>query len=456
MNYSNNLTFDLVIKGGECLLRQNGSWKLKHVDLGLSDGLIQKIGLIDGSNAAQIFHAKGLTILPGLIDTQVHFREPGLEHKEDLSSGTLGALLGGITGVFEMPNTFPNTTTAVDLADKVTRAKGRCWTHFAFYLGASSENADKLGDLENLPGCCGVKIFMGSSTGSLLVAEDDQLLHVLKHGKRRVAVHCEDEFRLKERFKLVEKSPGDVHLHPLWRDEETALRATQRIVKLAEETGRKLHILHVTTDKEMAFLKNHKDLCTVECTPQHLTLSAPECYDRLGTLAQMNPPIREARHRKALWKAIADGVVDVIGSDHAPHTLKEKQQVYPKSPSGMTGVQTIVPLMLNHVNAGLLSLERMVELMSYNPAKIWGMKGRGEIKPGALADLTVVDLNKEKEITRSWIASKSGWSPFEGTKVKGWPVATLLNGHMAMRDMEVVNSPSGKLLEFNKDLPVHQ
>ncbi|MCB0366719.1 MAG: dihydroorotase [Bdellovibrionaceae bacterium] len=449
MNSHNTQQFELLIQGGECLLRQSdGSWKLESVDLGISSGRIQVLGSLKPEQAKTVFQAKGLQILPGLIDTQVHFREPGLEHKEDLASGTRGALLGGITAVFEMPNTKPNTVSALDLADKMTRAKNRAWTHYAFYLGASTENIHKLAELEVLPGCCGVKIFMGSSTGSLLVAEDEQLRQVLSVGKRRVAVHCEDEFRLKERFSLVENSPGRVELHPEWRDVETALRATKRIVQLGRETGHPLHILHVTTAEEMEFLKDQKDICTVECTPQHLTLTAPECYERLGTLAQMNPPIRDERHRQGLWKAVTDGVVDVLGSDHAPHTRDEKRQEYPKSPSGMTGVQTIVPLMLNHVSQGRLSLGRLVELLAYNPSRIWGLEGRGEIKVGARADLTVIDINREEEITNGWIASKSGWSPFDGYKVKGWPIATLLNGQVAMRDKEIVGAPAGRPLDF--------
>lgn len=445
----NKTHFDLLLKGGQALLRSsNGKWHRESVDIGIQNGKIAAIGSIHPTQSEAIFQAKGLTILPGLLDTQVHFREPGLEHKEDLASGTLGALLGGITGVFEMPNTNPSTLTSVDLADKMTRAMGRAWTDYAFYLGASSSNVDKLKILENLPGCCGIKIFMGSSTGSLLVADDETLRRVLSEGRRRVAVHCEDEERLVQRKALVEKSPGDVHLHPLWRDEETALLATKRIISIAEAVNRPIHVLHVSTAEEMEFLRHHKDICTVECLPQHLTLTSPECYDRLGTLAQMNPPIRSKKHQEALWKAVLDGTVDVLGSDHAPHTLSEKSRPYPQSPSGMTGVQTILPIMLSHVHSGKISLERVVELMSFNPAKIWKLEGRGEIKVGAQAHLSIVDLNKTKTIERSWIASKSGWSPFEGMKITGWPSAVILQGLVAMRDEEVIGKPLGKPIQF--------
>lgn len=444
------LELDLLIKGAKALLRKGqGDWQTETIDIGIRKNRIVALGSIGKVSTKKTLRAEGLTVLPGLLDTQVHFREPGFEYKEDLSSGTRGALLGGITGIFEMPNTRPSTVSALDLADKLTRAKNRAWVHYAFYLGATIDNASKLAELENLPGCCGVKIFMGSSTGSLLVADDEKLRDVLRNGQKRVAVHCEDEFRLKERKSIVETSPGNVHLHPVWRDEQTALLATKRIIALGKETGRPLHILHVTTAEEMDFLRKNKSHCTVECLPQHLTFSSPDCYDRLGTLAQMNPPIRDQRHQTALWKAVLDGTVDVLGSDHAPHTLEEKQLPYPQSPSGMTGVQTILPVMLHHMSEGRITLGRIVELMAYNPAKIWSLEGRGELKVGARADLTILDLNKTAEIKRSWIASKSGWSPYEGLKVKGWPTIVLIEGQIAMRENEVIGSPLGSPLEFS-------
>ncbi|MGE5147708.1 MAG: dihydroorotase, partial [Candidatus Eiseniibacteriota bacterium] len=355
--------FDLVIKGGTCLTPAGRV----ATDVGVSGGRVAALGDLGRAAAAETIDAKGLHVLPGVVDTQVHFREPGLEHKEDLESGTRAAALGGVTAVFEMPNTNPSTTTAEALADKVKRAQGRVWCDIAFFVGATPDNAVELTTLERLPGCCGVKIFMGSSTGSLLVAEDEAVARVLSHGFRRCAVHSEDEARLKERRKLVEGG-APVHQHPEWRDAETALRSTRRLVALAERARRRVHVLHVTTADEIPLLAEHKDLVTVEVTPQHLTLAAPECYDRLGSYAQMNPPIRDARHREGLWRGIADGIVDVIGSDHAPHTREEKAKPYPQSPSGMPGVQTLVPIMLDHVNAGRLTLERFVDLTSTGPA----------------------------------------------------------------------------------------
>jgi len=437
--------FDLVLVNGTAFTSSG----VVTADIGVRGGRIAAIGDLAKAAAAERFDATGLTILPGLIDTQVHFREPGLEHKEDLATGTAGAALGGITAVFEMPNTKPSTTTAEALADKLERAKGRAWVDHAFFLGAAAENVERLAEWERLPGCAGIKVFMGSSTGSLLVADDATLLRVLKAGSRRVAVHCEDEDRLAVRKNLV---AGGAHprMHPEWRDVETALKATQRLLKLAEQARRRVHVLHVTTAEEMELLGGHKDLATVETTPQHLTLSAPECYDRLGTLAQMNPPIRDARHRAALWKAVSEGVVDVLGSDHAPHTREEKAKPYPESPSGMTGVQTLVPLMLDHVNAGRLTLDRLVDLLAAGPARIYGIQGKGRVAVGYDADFTVVDLKAEREITNKWIASRCGWTPFDGVRVTGWPVATILGGRVVMRDAELLGPPSGRPIRFQE------
>jgi len=435
--------FDLVLRNGSAITPSG----TVTVDIGITHGRIAAIGSLGGAGAAESFDATGLAVLPGLIDTQVHFREPGLEHKEDLATGTAGAALGGITAVFEMPNTKPTTTTPEALADKLARAKGRTWVDHAFFLGAAAENIEHLAEWEKLPGCAGIKVFMGSSTGSLLVADDATLARVLAAGSRRVAVHCEDEDRLNERRALVEAG-AHPRLHPDWRDVETALRATTRLLRLAEAAGRRVHVLHVTSAEEMALLKGHKDLATVETTPQHLTLAGPECYDRLGTYAQMNPPIRDARHRDALWQAVAEGVVDVLGSDHAPHTREEKAKPYPQSPSGMTGVQTLVPLMLDHVNAGRLTLERLVDLMAAGPARIYGIIGKGRIAAGFDADFTIVDLKAERTITNQWIASRCGWTPFDGVQVTGWPVATIIGGRMVMRDGELLGAPGGRPVRF--------
>jgi dihydroorotase len=443
-------SFDLLLRGGTCFLPSGRA----VADLGVRGGKIAAIGVPSGAAAAETVDVKGLLVLPGCIDSQVHFREPGLEHKEDLATGTLAALMGGITTIFEMPNTKPNTDTSERLFDKLERARGRAHCNYAFFVGATAENADRLGELELLPGTSGVKVFMGSSTGSLLVADQPTLERVLASGRRRVAVHCEDEPRLLERKHLVEGGSVRVHEHPVWRDERTALLATQRLLAAARKTGRAVHVLHVTTAEEMELLGVSKDIATVEVTPQHLTLCAPDCYDRLGTFAQMNPPIRGAEHRAALWAAIQSGVVDVIGSDHAPHTREEKSKPYPDSPSGMPGVQTLLPLMLNHVHEGKLTLERLVDLVCSGPARIFDIRGKGRIALGYDADFTLVDPGLTREVEESAMKTRSGWTPFAGMRLTGWPRLSVIGGHLAMREDERVGPPRGTPVRFwNVPLP---
>jgi len=442
------MRFDLLLRGGT-LVTPAG---VATGDVGILHGRIADVGALGGADAEQIVDCRGLHVLPGLVDSQVHFREPGLEHKEDLGTGTAAAALGGITAIFEMPNTKPNTDTAERLADKVRRGEEKAWVDFAFFVGATGENAAHLAELERLPGCAGVKVFMGSSTGSLLVEDDAMLAEVLAHGTRRVAIHAEDEMRLRERKHLVEGENATPHLHPVWRDEETAIRATQRVLRLARRTGRRIHVLHVTTAEEAELLARHKDVATMEVLPQHLVLHAPDCYDRLGTYAQMNPPIRGERHQRALWEAIRRGVVDVLGSDHAPHTREEKEAGYPKSPSGLPGVQTMVPLMLNAVNEGRLSLERLVDLLAHGPQRIYGIARKGRLTVGYDADLTIVDLGREHVITHEEQASRVGWTPFAGWKLKGWPVRTIVRGRSVMIDGQLQGAPSGRAVRFVETL----
>lgn len=445
-----NNTLDLLITEATVLLPDPKTGRLHQLDtsVGLREGKIAHIGS-NSVDAKQTIKAKGLHLLPGAIDSQVHFREPGYPEKEDLASGTRAAVYGGVTSVFEMPNTNPPTLTAIDVTDKMSRAKGRAWCNYAFYVGASPANVDRLAELEKLPGVCGVKMFMGSSTGNLVVGEDSIIDKALKNGVRRIAVHSEDETRLKERKKIVLENPGQVGLHHVWRDVEVAMISTQKIVAMAKKHNRKVHILHVTSADEAKFLAQHKDIASFEVTPQHLTLFAPDCYERLGTLAQMNPPIREKEHLEALWQAVLNGTADVLGSDHAPHTLAEKKKVYPESPSGMTGVQTMLPIMLHHAVQGKVTVERVVELLTLNPARLFKIKNKGQISLGFDADLTLVDLKANKQIKNSWIQSTCGWSPFDGMTLKASVNATLIGGQVVMRDDELIGKPHGQPLKFD-------
>jgi dihydroorotase len=435
------VTFDLKLTGGTVHLP--GGPVLAEV--GVRDGRIAAIGTALG-DAGETIDCSGLDILPGVIDSQVHFREPGLEHKEDLESGSRAAVLGGVTAVFEMPNTSPNTDSESRLTDKLARAHHRMWCDHAFYVGATADNAAELAELERLPGAAGVKIFMGASTGSLLVAEDEALARVLASGTRRVAIHAEDEARMTERRDL--RIDGDPASHPVWRDDESAMLATRRIVTLARQARRRIHVLHVTTPAELEFLAAHKDIATCEVTPQHLTLAAEEAYPRLGSYAQMNPPIRSAAHREGLWHWLGQGVPDVLGSDHAPHTIEEKAKPYPASPSGMPGVQTLVPLMLDHVANGRLSLARFIDLTSAGPQRIFGLVGKGRIAAGYDADFTIVDLKRRWTVGRDWLASRCGWSPFEGMELTGKAIGTIVRGKRVMWEDSLANEATGEPVRF--------
>jgi dihydroorotase len=435
-------TYDLVIKSGTVVNHDGRGVR----DIGVRNGRIVALGSLSAHSAGEVIDAAGLHLLPGVIDTQVHFREPGLEHKEDLATGSLAAVMGGVTAVFEMPNTKPLTTSAEALADKVRRARHRMHCDFAFYVGGTRENIADIAELERLEGSAGIKVFMGSSTGDLLVDDEASLSRIIAAISRRAAFHSEDEARLKERMSL--RRPGEPASHPVWRDVEAALISTRRLVRLAEQHGKRVHVLHVSTGEEMAFLADHKDWASVEVTPHHLTLVAPDCYQRLGTYAQMNPPVRDAAHGDRIWAGVASGVVDVLGSDHAPHTRAEKDHAYPESHSGMTGVQTLVPIMLDHVHAGRLTLERFVDLTSHGPNRLFGIRGKGRIAVGYDADLTIVDLARKETIRNDWIESRCGWTPYDGVGVTGWPVGTIIRGRRVMWEGEVVTPANGEPVRF--------
>jgi dihydroorotase len=433
--------YDLILKGGT-VVNQDGEGRR---DVGVSDGRIAAIGDLTSADAGEVVDCSGLHVLPGVVDSQVHFREPGLEHKEDLESGSRAAVLGGVTAVFEMPNTNPLTTSETALADKVRRATDRMHCDFAFWVGGTRENARDVAELERLPGAAGIKVFMGSSTGDLLVEDDEGVHSILSNTRRRAAFHSEDEFRLHEQ--AGERVAGDPASHPVWRDEIAALQCTRRLVAIARRARAQIHVLHISTAEEIDFLVDQKDVASCEATPHHLTLTADD-YARLGTLIQMNPPVRAARHRDGVWRGISQGIVDVLGSDHAPHTLEEKARPYPASPSGMTGVQTLVPVMLDHVNAGRLTLQRFVDLTSHGPQRLFGMATKGRIAVGYDADFTVVDMKRVETITNAQQGSKAGWTPHDGRQVTGWPVGTVVRGRRVMWDGEIVTPSQGQAVRF--------
>jgi|TARA_B110000263_G_scaffold237714_1_gene238251 dihydroorotase len=432
---------DLIIKNGSCYIDKD----LKNQDIGIKDNKIVEIGKIS-NKTSEVVDAAGLTVLPGCIDTQVHFREPGSTDAEDLHSGSRAAIVGGITSVFEMPNTNPPTSNKIEFRKKLGLAKNRMFCNYAFYFGATPDNASELADLKDLEGCCGIKLFAGSSTGNLLVQHEADIEKVFQSSSKVVSVHSEDEEILNMRKKMIKE--GDVLTHPLWRNEECAISSTRRIVRIAERYKKKAHILHVTTKQEIDFLSQHKGNITFEITPQHLTIFAPDCYEKLGTYAQMNPPLRDKSHYDRLWYGVRNNFLDIIGSDHAPHLKANKEKNYPNSPSGMPGVQTLMPVMLNHVNNEKLSLKQLMDFVCENPVKIFGIKNKGFIKEGFDADFTIVDMNKKILIKNKNIESKCGWSPFDSFEFKGTPVLTIVGGQIKMRDGQILGEPDGKPLFF--------
>jgi dihydroorotase len=424
--------FDLLIRGGTCVL----PWGEAAADVGVRRGRIAAIGAPASATAAEVIDARGLHVLPGLIDPHVHLRDPGDAAVESIPTGTKAAVLGGIAAVFDMPNTSPAITDTQTLAWKQDHAERNAWCDMGLYVGATKANIAGLAELERGRGVCGIKVFAGSSTGDLLVEDDASLERVMRAGQRRIAYHSEDEYRLQARRGLF--TPGMPYAtHMQWRDVECAFLGTRRILALAQATGRPAHILHVSTAEELAYVRDFRDICTVEVLVNHLTQTAPDAYERLGGFAVMNPPIRDARHLDAAWAAVRDGTVDTVGSNHAP-----------QCPAGLTGVQTLVPVMLDHVNAGRLSLARLVDLLCAGPARVYGVLGKGRLAAGYDADFTLVDLRRRRSIEESWIVSPCGWTPFAGMRVTGWPVATIVRGMAVMREDEVIGEPRGRLVRF--------
>lgn len=408
--------------------------KFQAKNIGIKNGIIAEIS-DHAIKATEEIDFSAKHIFPGFIDTQVHFREPGLTHKEDIESGSRAAAAGGITAFMEMPNTSPPTTSEIAIIEKINIAKEKSYTDFAFFVGATKENIGELDNISKIDGCCGIKIFMGSSTGSLLLSEEDEILKLLKSTNSTVSVHSEDEDLLQKNIHIRDNAKS-CHDHLLWRNEEVAFRCTQKIISIAQKAGRKVHVLHITSAKEIDFLINNLEHCSFEITPQHLSLTAPQCYDELGSYAQMNPPIRTIEHQEKLWTAVNDGYAYIIASDHAPHTKEEKDKAYPHSPSGMPGVQTIACIMLDHVLNGKMTFERLVELLCYNPAKLFNLKNKGAIQIGRDADFSIFKF-QENTITNDWIESKCKWTPFNNKKVKAWPTDTIIRGQFAFKNQKL-------------------
>ncbi|NMG08397.1 dihydroorotase [Brasilonema sp. UFV-L1] len=415
-------------------------------DVLMSDRTIVEVAPeISATPSTTEIDADGLTLLPGVIDPQVHFREPGLEHKEDLFTASCACAKGGVTSFLEMPNTRPLTTTQQALDDKLQRASQKCLVNYGFFIGAT---ADNLPDLLLAKPTCGIKIFMGSMHGQLLVDQDAALEAIFSKGERLIAVHAEDQARINERRKEF-AGIHDVAVHSQIQDNQAALLATQQALGLSKKYQRRLHILHMSTAEEADLLRQDKpSWVTAEVTPQHLLLNT-SAYEKIGTLAQMNPPLRSPHDNEVLWQALRDGVIDFIATDHAPHTLEEKAQEYPNSPSGMPGVETSLPLMLTAAMQGQCTVAQVTEWMSRAVAKAYGIPNKGAIAPGYDADLVLVDLNTYRPVLREELLTKCGWSPFEGWNLTGWPVLTIVGGQVVYEKGKVLKEVRGQALTFS-------
>ena len=419
--------------------------KIEKTDVSANNGVINAIGS-EIPEVGEVIDAEGLFLIPGIIDPQVHFREPGADHKEDLHSGSCAAAAGGVTSFLDMPNNNPPVTTIKRMAEKKQLAAEKSVVNYGFFIGATPDNLEELNAVENV---CGIKVFMGASTGDLLVDDPKILESIFANGNKLIAVHAEDENILQENRRLM-NGINDLRIHSRIRDESAALSATKLAVRLSIKYHRRLHILHLTTEEECDFLRTlpREHHISTEVCPQHFLLTSPECYEDLGTKAQMNPPIRSKRHNVALWQALKDGIIDCIATDHAPHTLAEKKQPYGQSPSGMPGVETSLSLMLDRVNRDLCSLPEVVYWMSESPAKLYKMHGKGRIEVGQDADLALIDMSLKKKIINGELHTRVNWSPFDGVELQGWTVRTIVNGQTVFLNGEVNKSVRGKEIFF--------
>ena len=438
------LKSSLLIRRARILL-PNGEFLVGDVQVG--DGKIVKVAAEIVAEVDREIDAAGLTLLPGVIDPQVHFREPGLEHKEDLFTASCACAKGGVTSFLEMPNTRPLTTTQAALDDKLRRASEKCLVNYGFFIGATAEI---LPDLLNANPTPGIKVFMGSMHGDLLMDDAANLEAVFAKGDRLIAVHAEDQARINQRRQEF-AGVTDIAVHSQIQDNQAALLATQLAVKLSKKYQRRLHILHLSTGEEAEFLRDEKpSWVTAEVTPQHLLLNT-SAYETIGSFAQMNPPLREPRDNEILWQALRDGVIDFIATDHAPHTLAEKAQTYPNTPSGMPGVETSLPLMLTQAVEGRCTVAQVANWMSTAVAKAYKIPNKGQIAPNFDADLVLVDLEKYRPVVREEMASKCGWSPFEGWNLTGWPVVTIVGGKVVFENGKLDTNVRGEALTFDAE-----
>lgn len=431
---------------------------IQHADLVLPSGIVRADLLIENgkilgidpprnSAADEVINATGLHLLPGVIDDQVHFRDPGLTHKEDLHTGSLACAKGGVTTFLEMPNTKPTTTGVEALHEKLALAATKSVVNYGFYIGATESNVPELAAAKRTPG---IKIFIGSSTGDLLVDSQAALERIFAETTLPACAHCEDEATIaanKARLGTL----NDVRQHSQLRDHKAAYVSTKRAIELAHRHNHRFHVLHVSTADEIPLIRDHRKLITAEACPHHLLFHVGD-YDRLGNLIQMNPSIKTAADNAALWQALRDGVIQVVATDHAPHTLEEKAKSYPQSPSGLPAVENSLALMLDAMNRGECALEQIVAWMCDAPARVWDIVNKGRIAEGYDADLVLVDLKKKQTVRNADQLTKSGWTPWDGVELTGWPVRTWVMGQTVFQDGRVDAEHRGHEAQYDHSL----
>ena len=437
--------YDLIVHNGQVAYRDGST---RSLDIACANGRIEKIAEKIDAEATNKIDASGHLVLPGAVDPQVHFRDPGNTHKEDLGTGSQAAVSGGVTSFLEMPNTQPATISQLELDKKLAKAAEVCSANYGFFIGATPDNIDAINSVTPV---CGIKIFMGSSTGNLLVHCASDLRNIFQNGTRLIAVHAENENRLNERKQALLRDAEtitDLRIHTQIRDDQCALMATQQATELSHEFNRRLHILHLTSAVEVEYLRQHKsEHITVECTPNHLFLTEDDYRDK-GSRVQMNPPIRTQQDQDALWEGLHDGTIDFIATDHAPHTLEEKAQPYPNSPSGMPGVETSLPLMLTAWQSGKCTLAQVIKWMCWGPVEAYGIVNKGSLEVGYDADLTIVDLKNYRTVKDSEMFTKVRWNPFAGKQLTGWPAWTVVGGEIAYANGKINDRVRGTALRF--------
>lgn len=428
---------------------------IEENDILIVDEIIVKIAKDISDADAEVIDCSGKHIMPGVIDDQVHFREPGLTHKGTIATESRAALAGGITTFMEQPNTTPQTTTIEKLEEKFATAANSAFANYSFLFGGTNDNLEELKKLDR-NACSGIKLFLGSSTGNMLVDDEKVIENIFTNTEMVISAHCEDETTIRENLAKYKAEYGDdipLELHPIIRSEEACYLSSSRAIALANKTGARLHVFHLSTGKETDLFQNDIPLeqkkITAEVCIHHLWFSDAD-YAKKGTLIKWNPAVKTANDRDMLWDALLDDRIDVIATDHAPHLLEEKNNVYAKAPSGGPLVQHALNAMLEKVKDGVISLEKMVQKMCHNPAILFQIEKRGYIREGYYADLVVADLNNPWTVTKENIAYKCKWSPFEDTTFSSKVIHTFVNGHLGYSNGQFSEKRNAKRLTFNR------